>query len=59
MAVVINEFEMSPAPAAKADGGGDSSTGQEGPPTLAPDVLRQIEKALQGKHERIDRLTAY
>lgn len=59
MSVVINEFEMSPAPAAKADGGGDPSGGNEGPPTLAPDVLRQIEKALQAKVERIHRLRAY
>jgi len=59
MAVVINEFEMSPAPAAKSNGGGDAPGGQEGPPTLAPDVLCQIEKALQLKHERVHRLTAY
>jgi len=59
MPVVINEFDMSPAPAPQADGSGNSSGGHEGPPTLAPDVLRQIEKALQLKHERIHRLTAY
>lgn len=59
MPVVINEFEMSPAAPARAEGGGDTSAGHEGPATLAPDVLRQIEKALQAKCERMHRLTAY
>jgi hypothetical protein len=59
MAVVINELEMSPAAAPTAERGGDSSTRHEGPPTLAPDVLRQIEKALKAKQERNHRLTAY
>jgi hypothetical protein len=58
MAVVINEFEMSPAPAAKAEGG-QASAEQEGPPTLAPSMFRQIEKALHAQHERMHRLTAY
>lgn len=59
MPVVINEFEMSPAPAAKAEGGGQASADQEGPPTLAPSMFRQIEKALHAQHERMHRLTAY
>lgn len=57
MAVVINEFDVTPAPAAAqpqqagkaADDGGKAS----------PDLLRQIEKAVQTKQRREHRLTAY
>lgn len=58
MPVVINEFELSSAAAAKG-GTEEASTGQPGPPALAPDVFREIEKALQRKYARIDRLTDY
>jgi hypothetical protein len=57
MAVVINEFETSPAPAEKKEAAGQQ--GQGGPATLTPTLLHDIEKAMHRKHQRIERLAEY
>jgi hypothetical protein len=57
MAVVINEFEVSPAAAEppKQEAGKAADDGGK----ASPDLLRQIEKAVQAKELREHRLTAY
>jgi hypothetical protein len=56
MAVVVNEFEMAPAPTKEEAAGQQPS--QSGTPSLTPDLLREIEEAFHKKHERLHRLTA-
>jgi len=59
MAVVINELEMTPAATAKPESGNAPQGARQGPPTLMPDMAREIEKNFQRKQERIHRLTSY
>jgi len=58
MAVVINELEVTATPPAKPSGGAAQPSAPSGPPSLSPDMAREIEKTLHRKHERIDRLSA-
>lgn len=57
MAVVINEFEM--APVATKEGPAGQQLSQSEMPPLTPDLLREIEKAIQKKRERLHRLMTY
>lgn len=57
MAVIINELEMAPAPAAQPDRNAQQ-TNRQGPATLMPDMAREIEKNFQRKQDRIHRLTS-
>ena len=56
MAVVVNELEMTPAPA-KADTIAPRQ-GQQAAAPLTVTMLREIEKANHCKQRRIERLTA-
>jgi len=56
MAVVINEFEVAPAPAPKGQSGGQSAQESSTP---SPQMLREVAKAVQAKQRREHRLTAY
>lgn len=56
MAVVINEFEVSPAPLPKGEPSGQSAKESSTP---SPQMLREVTKAVQAKQRREHRLTAY
>jgi hypothetical protein len=56
MAVVINEFEVAPAPPARSDAGGKTAQDSSAP---SPKTLREIEKAVLMKQRREHRLAAY
>ena len=58
MAVVINELEVTATPPAKPSGGAAQPSAQQGPPTLMPDMAREIEKVFHRKQERMHRLSA-
>ncbi len=58
MAVVINEFEMAPQEASRGEGSGQQQS-QTGSGSVTPEMLREIEKKLRRKNDRISRLTAY
>ena len=58
MAVVINELEVTTSPPARAEGGAAQPATRQGPPTLMPDMEREIEKTFHKKQERLHRLTA-
>jgi hypothetical protein len=58
MPVVINELEVTPAPPGKSESSSGKTASQEGPASIKTDTLREIEKDLRRKHERIHRLTA-
>jgi hypothetical protein len=56
MAVVINEFEVAPAPSARSESSGKPAQESSTP---SPKTLREIEKAVSMKQQREHRLTAY
>ncbi len=56
MAVVINEFEVAPAPPARSDPSGKAAQESSAP---SPKTLREIEKAVSTKQQREHRLVAY
>ena len=56
MAVVINEFEVAPAPAPKAQPAAKQAQDSS---AAAPQLLRDLEKAVQAKQSREHRLRAY
>jgi len=56
MAVVINEFEVAPPTAPKAQAGSNQSQDK---PTISPRMLRDLEKASQTRGRREHRLMAY
>lgn len=58
MAVVINELEVTSAPPARPEMGAAQPAARQGPPTLMPDMAREIEKTFHKKQERLNRLTA-
>ena len=55
MAVVINDMEVSPQPAAS----GGSQSAQSGGESGSKDKMKQIEKDLRKKQQRRHRLEAY
>lgn len=54
MAVVINDMEVSPQPAA-----GGAQQSQSGGDSGSKDKMKQVEKDLSKKHQRKHRLEAY
>ena len=56
MAVVINEFEVAPAPPARSESSGKSGQESSAP---SPKTLREIEKAVLMNERREHRLAAY
>jgi len=56
MAVVINEFEVAPAPPTRSESSGKPAPESSTP---SPKALREIEKAALMKQRREHRLTAY
>jgi hypothetical protein len=56
MAVVINEMEVAPAPAARSESSGKSAQESSAP---SPKTLREIEKSIVMKSGREHRLAAY
>jgi hypothetical protein len=57
MAVVINEFEVSPA--AEPKPAPDATRTKQGNDPAQPETLQKIEKALRVAHERSHRLVAH
>lgn len=56
MAVVINEFEVAPAAASKAQ---PADRQAQDSSSTSPRLVRDLEKAVQAKQRREHRLTAY
>jgi hypothetical protein len=55
MAVVINDFEVAPAPTQEQSGGAK----QDGAPQGKPESAKKIQKTMQVQHERRLRLAVY
>jgi hypothetical protein len=56
MPVVINEFEVAPAPPARSESSGKAAQESSAP---SPQMVREIEKAFLSDQRREHRLAAY